>query len=328
VSAEVPAGGESSAVHWLATAESSLEPGVTGKLAALKEALGKENNVVVVFGAELTGPAIRDLVKFGSSLPGKTRYMALGDYANSRGAADMGLLPTMLPGYVPVTDAKAREKLGALWDANVPERPGLDTRGMLDGAASGKLRALYVVGANPIKTFGISAKGRLGKLDLLIVQDLFLSETAQLADIVLPAASAYEKNGTMTNTAGEVQLVRKGADVMGTRSDFDILRFLSFQLAQHGLGPAVPLRTPDVAFNEIREAVPGYKISTATLLLGESERTRPVSAANGKAKFDIPAGAIFSSGDTLFTSGSLGRYCTSIRSLQEAAAEEEVEARP
>jgi NADH-quinone oxidoreductase subunit G len=200
---------------------------------------------------------------------------------------------------------------------------------MLAAAATGKLRALYVVGANPVKTFGIDAKDRLGKLELLVVQDLFLTETAKLADIVLPAASAYEKNGTMTNTAGEVQLVRKGGDVMGTRSDFDILRILSHQLAQQGLGQAIRLRTPDAAFDEIRQSVPGYGLSMPTLLLGEAERTLPVSTANGQAHIDVPAGAIFSAHDTLFTSGTLGRYCTTINSLPEATAVEvEAEARP
>jgi len=189
------------------------------------------------------------------------------------------------------------------------------------------LRALYVVGANPVKTFGVDVKDRLGKLDLLVVQDLFLTETAKLADIVLPAAAAYEKNGTMTNTSGEVQLVRKGGDVMGTRSDFDILRILSHQLSQQGLGQAIRLRTPEAAFDEIRQVVGGYGISLATLLLGEAEPTSPVSAANGNARFDVPAGTIFSAHDTLFTSGSLGRYCTTILSLPEAAAEVEVEAR-
>ena len=160
-----------------------------------------------------------------------------------------------------------------------------------------------------------------------MVQDLFLTETAQLADVVLPAAAAYEKNGTMTNTAGEVQLVRKGGDMMGARTDFDILRILSFQLAQHGLGQAIRLRTPEAAFDEIRECVPGYNLAMATLLLGEAERTAPVSSANGNAKFDVAPGAIFSSRDTLFTSGTLGRYCELVRSLPEAAEEVEVEAR-
>jgi NADH-quinone oxidoreductase subunit G len=326
--AEVPEGREATAVRWLAGGEAQLDAGTMERLASLKAVLEKESNVVIVFGAELTGAAIRDLVKFGSSLPGQTRYMALGDYANSRGAADMGQFPDLLPGYVSVTDSNARKKFAALWEAKLPEKPGMNARGMLAAAAKGQLHALYVVGANPVKTFGISATDRLGKLDLLIVQDLFLTETAQLADIVLPAAAAYEKNGTMTNTAGEVQLVRKGGDVMGTRSDFDILRILSYQLSLRGLGQAIKLRTPEAAFDEIRQSVPGYKLAMATLLLGEAERTSPVSAANDTANFDVPIGSIFSSGDTLFTSGSLSRYCTMVRSLPEAAEEVEVEARP
>jgi hypothetical protein len=123
----------------------------------------------------------------------------------------------------------------------------------------------------------------------------------------------------MTNTAGEVQLVRKGGDVMGTRSDFDILRILSHQLAQQGLGQAIRLRTPEAAFDEIRQAVAGYNVSMTALTLGEAERTSSASTANGNAKFDVPVGAIFSSHDTLFTSGTLGRYCATIQSLPEAA---------
>jgi NADH-quinone oxidoreductase subunit G len=326
--AEVPEGGEAAAVRWLAGGDSPLDPGVAERLGALRSALQNETNVVIVFGAELTGAAVLDLVVFGSSLPGQARYIALGDYANSRGACDMGLLPSMLPGHVSIEDAQARKKFGDLWGAQLPDRPGLDARGMLAAANSGKLRALYVVGSNPVKTFGIEANERLGKLDFLVVQDLFLTETAKLADIVLPVAAAYEKNGTMTNTSGEVQLVRKGGDVMGTRSDFDILRILSHQLAQQGLGSAIRLRSPEAAFDEIRRAVAGYGVSMATLLLGEAERTSPISTANGNAKFDVPAGSIFSAHDTLFTSGTLGRYCKTILSLPEAAEEVVVEAQP
>ena len=315
---EVPQGGEAAAVSWLSGSDAALDPDVAERLSALKSALEKENNVVVVFGAELTGAGVRDLVKFGSSLPGQTRYMALGDYANSRGASDMGLLPHLLPGYAPLADAKSREKFGKLWGAKLTDKPGLNARGMLAAATSGKLRALYVVGANPVKTFGVNANERLGELDLLIVQDLFLTETAKLADIVLPAAAAYEKNGTVTNTAGEVQLVRKGGDVMGTRSDFDMLRIFSHQLAEHGLGQAIRLRTPEAAFDEIRQSVAGYDLSLAALLLGEAEKTSPISTAGSQAKFDVPVGAIFSAHDTLFTSGTLGRYCATILSLPEA----------
>ena len=135
---------------------------------------------------------------------------------------------------------------------------------------SGLLRALYVVGANPGEAPRSSPgpADRLGKLELLIVQDLFLSETAQLADVVLPALSAYEKDGTMTNTTGEVQLLRKGGDCMGARSDFDILRFLSHQLARHGVGQPIRMATPEAAFAEIRSHVAGYDVAWESLLAG------------------------------------------------------------
>ena len=137
--AEVPDGREATAVRWLAGGEAQLDGGTIERLSSLKSALEKESNVVIVFGAELTGAAIRDLVKFGSSLPGQTRYMALGDYANSRGAADMGQLPDMLPGYVSVNDPNAREKFGALWESKLPAKPGMNARGMLAAAAKGEL---------------------------------------------------------------------------------------------------------------------------------------------------------------------------------------------
>src|ERR1700693_5718716 len=120
--AEVPEGREATAIRWLAGGEAQLDAGTIERLSSLKTSLEKESNVVIVFGAELTGAAIQDIAKFGYSLPGHTRYMALGDYANSRGAADMGQLPEMLPGYIPVTDANSREKFAALWGAKLPEK--------------------------------------------------------------------------------------------------------------------------------------------------------------------------------------------------------------
>ena len=79
--------------------------------------------------------------------------MALGDYNNSRGAADMGLLPDRLPGFASVSDSSARERFSNLWGAKVPDTAGLSAKEMLSAAQSGKLKALYVVGANPFKTF-------------------------------------------------------------------------------------------------------------------------------------------------------------------------------
>src|SRR6202451_3906768 len=196
--------------------------------------------------------------------------MALGDYAMPPGAADMGVLPDRLPGYASLADASERTRYGKIWGAEISATPGLTARAMMEAAAAGKLKALYVVGANPVKTFAVSQPDRLAGLELLVVHDMFLTETAQRADIVLPAASTYEKDGTLTNTAGEVQLTHRSIDPQGPRSDFDLIRILSHQLAMLGLGSAIKLRTAEAAFDEIRQHVPGYGLSHANLLAGGS----------------------------------------------------------
>jgi NADH-quinone oxidoreductase subunit G len=152
------------------------------------------------------------------------------------------------------------------------------------------------------------------------VQEMFLTDTSRPADIVFPAASAYEKEGTVTNTAGEIQLLHKGAEVMGTRSDFDLLRILSHQLEKLGLGKAFHYKSPAAVFEEIRKAVPGYDVEPAGLLTGGAESTYVNVAKNGHAPYDVPAGLIRSAHDNLFTSGSLGRFCTMMESVPEADA--------
>ena len=317
---KIAAGQEAAALKWLANDEGQLATELVDQLTQLRAALGAESDVAVVFGAEVSGAAIAVLVAFGSKLPGKTRYMALGDYANSRGAADMGMLPDRLPGYAYVDDARAREGFEKLWGSVIPSKPGMSAPQMVDAAQSGKLKTLYVVGANPLAHFGALGYGR-GKLDLLIVHDMFLTETAKVADIVFPAASAYEKDGTVTNTSGEIQLLRKGAEVMGPRTDFDLLRILSHQLEKLGLGKAFHYKTPAAVFEEIRKAVPSYNVQTAGLLTGGAETTRVQFARNGHAPYDVPAGLIRSAKDSLFTSGTLGRFCTMMESLPEANTE-------
>ncbi|MBI3405008.1 MAG: NADH-quinone oxidoreductase subunit NuoG [Acidobacteria bacterium] len=308
------AGGEAAIVKWLATGQGDMEAETVLDLIAIQAAIEKEKDVVIVFGAELTGAAIRDLVTFGSKLQGQTRYVALGDYANSRGAADLGLQPEFLPGYGSVSDAAERERWSKAWGASLPAEPGLDARTMLSG---NKLKALYVVGANPLKTFGAA---RPAGLEVMIVHELFQTDTARQADIVLPATCAYEKEGTMTATSGEVQLVRKGVDAMGPRSDFDLLRIVSHQLARAGVGKAIHLRTPETVFEEIRQSVRGYDVSLSGLLTGSAEPAMPVHT-NGHKAYDVPLGAILPAGNSLFTSGSLTQYCAMVSAVPEAQTE-------
>ena len=313
----IAAGQEPAVLQWLAHEQGQLVPELVEQLVQLKAALEAESDVAIVYGAEISGDAIATLVAFGSKLPGKTSYMALGDYSNSRGAADMGLLPDRLPGYAHVDDAKARETFEQLWGRVLSSKPGLTAPQMVEAARSGQLKALYVVGANPLVHFGKPDDGR-GALELLIVQEMFLTETAKAADIVLPGASAYEKDGTVTNTSGEIQILHKAAELMGPRSDFDLLRILSHQLEKQGLGKAFAYKRPGDVFAEIRKTVPAYNVPLASLLAGGAEAARAPFARNGQVPHDVPAGLIRSANDTLFTSGTLSRWCTMMESLPEA----------
>jgi NADH-quinone oxidoreductase subunit G len=199
----------------------------------------------------------------------------------------------------------------------LPATPGMTTPQMIEAAQNGKLGALYVMGANPLAHFGTLGFGR-GRLSVLIVHEMFLTETALQADVVFPAASAYEKDASVTNTAGEIQLLHKAAEIMGTRSDFDLLRILSHQLERQGLGRAFHYKNPAAVFDEIRKVVPGYNVQPAGLLTGGAEPTRVEFSKNGHGSYDVPVQLIRSANDSLFTSGTLGRFCTMMQSLPEA----------
>jgi len=311
---------EATVARWLGTGEGHFTENLLAQLEALRAALEVEPEVAIVFGSSISGSAIGHLVAFGSHLQGRVRYMALGDYANSRGAADMGLLPDHLPGYVHLDDRTVAANLEKHWGAKPPAKPGLAAPEMVEAAQAGKLAALYVVGANPLAHYGTPGFGR-GKLQLLIVHEMFLTETALQADIVFPASSAYEKEGSVTNTSGEIQLLHNAADVMGTRADFDLLRILSHQLEKLGLGNAFHYKNPAAVFEEIRKVVPGYNVQPAGLLTGGAEPTKLESAKNSHAPYDVPLQLIRSANNNLFTSGTLGRFCTMMQSLPEAEAE-------
>ncbi|HEX8982213.1 MAG TPA: NADH-quinone oxidoreductase subunit NuoG [Ktedonobacterales bacterium] len=146
---------------------------------------------------------------------------------NSLGARDMGMLPDMLPGYRSVSDASTRKALSDAWVAPLSDAPGLDYDAMLAGG----VKALYVMGANPVAHLSEEARIRLGSLEFLVVQDLFLTETANLASVVLPAVSYTEKDGTFTSTERRVQVVRKAMlELPGARADWEILTSLATTL--------------------------------------------------------------------------------------------------
>jgi NADH-quinone oxidoreductase subunit G len=288
-------------------------------LDAFRDSLQSEQDVIVVFGAEIAGKAVAALVRLGRQLRGRTRFLALGDYSNSRGAADMGLLPHLLPGYRSVHDEAARATVEKAWQCVLPAERGWSREEMLAAARDGRLASLYVVGANPLK--GQDPAAYRGK-SFIVVQDLFLHETAQAADVFLPAASTYENSGTVTNTCGELQRLRKAMDVPGTRTDLDILLRLAGAMGAT-LGPArIPTRTEEI-LEEIRRLVPGYQVSLANLLAGGAE---PVLLPAGAAAVAVGrTGKVESARDTLFTSGTLGRYSRILNLVPEKESRKRTE---
>jgi NADH-quinone oxidoreductase subunit G len=146
----------------------------------------------------------------------------------------------------------------------------------------------------------------------VVVQDLFLTETARRADVIFPAACAYEKSGTVTNTAGEVQRLKKAVEYMGAKPDLEIIGLLAKELGQAAaLGPWLA----EPVFAEIRKTVHGYDVPLAQLATGGAAPTAPV---NGRVPVEVRPEAIRSQHDTLFTSGTLGRYSKLLSSVLES----------
>ncbi|MFP4049422.1 MAG: molybdopterin oxidoreductase family protein, partial [Desulfovermiculus sp.] len=156
---------------------------------------------------------------------------------NVQGACDMGALPNVYPGYQHVADAAMREKMQARWGvSSLPDTPGLMVTEMFPRALSKEIRAMYIVGENPVLSDADSTHIRqaLDSLDFLVVQDIFLTETAQYADVVLPACTFAEKEGTFTNTERRVQRIRKALEPLGlSRPDSDIVIRLADRFGAH-----------------------------------------------------------------------------------------------
>jgi NADH-quinone oxidoreductase subunit G len=265
----------------------SLRKPAGSELEALEElrgALAAEPELVILFNDAVKGDAVRQLVAFGQSLGIPVKYCALLDYSNSRGAIDMGLVPELLPGF------------------QAAEAPGLTVAEML---AATDLDALLVVGANPLKLATLNSARAF-----VVVQEMFLTETVQRADVILPAASAYEKNGTVTNVCGEVQRLKRAISTLGAKPDLEIIGLIAKEM---GLAPVLGPWLPETIYNQIRRTVKGYDIPLALVSTG-AQQTMPV---NGRVAVESRPDLIRSAHDNLFTSGTLGRYSKILNSVIE-----------
>jgi NADH-quinone oxidoreductase subunit G len=267
----------------------------------------------------------------------------------------MGLFPELLPGYVPVTAPRAFSEY-----PNLPSKPGQTLPQMFEAAAASQLGALILVGANPMASRKLDPAAL--RNTFVVSLDLFLTETSSLADVVFPAASLYEKSGTITNTYGDLQLVNKAADRPGVRPDFEILVRLagamdadvkalvpfthnaitadlgqsrgaqmgeadrhSVWLQANGLEPKLSPFDPLALLDEIQRLVPGYAIDRLNLVSGNDIRT-DVGASPGF----VPIAAltrpelIVPAHSNLFKSATLGRYSNGLRDIHQHQTREAV----
>ena len=176
---------------------------------------------------------------------------------NVQGACDMGGLPNVYPGYQQVANPDAKAKFEAAWGCTLDDKPGLTHMEILDAVDEGRIKTIYMVGENPIisEANGNHVRESLEKLDFLVCQDIFLTETAELADVVLPAASFAEKDGTFTNTERRVQRVRKAIDSPGeAKTDSQIVAEIARRMGADGF----EFSDPGQIMAEIASLTPSY----------------------------------------------------------------------
>jgi NADH-quinone oxidoreductase subunit G len=315
----------------------------TNALMTFREAVKAEENLLILIGSELRGKDLKKLIDFGLTIPG-AKFALISDYANSRGAADMGLLPDLLPGYTPLSGNTT------FAEYKTPTEPGLDMLEIFEAAGRGELSALYVVGSNPISRYEVDPTSL--KDTFVVVQDMFLTETAALADVILPAANLYEKSGSVTNSYGDLQLVNKAGDRAGVRTDFEMIVRIADKmganmrelvpfgkgtradmgqsrgahsgeadrhavwLTANNMEPRLSPFDPFAILDEIQRLVPGYNLLRLQLLSGNDQHLQPAVSANSLVQIGNRRDLVLPASDTLFTSGTLGRYSAMLSDLQ------------
>jgi formate dehydrogenase alpha subunit len=233
--------------------------GIPGQeIRAVARLYAKASQAAIVYGTGITQNTTgTDGVKALANLAlltGNIGRKGGGIYAlqrenNGQGACDMGTLPKFLPGYQSVADAQARGKFEERWGTSLPAKAGLTALEIIEQVKKGKIKGMYIVGENPVLSFPNSRliTEILTSLDFLVVQDIFLTETAKLANVVLPAASFAEKDGTFTNFEGRVQMVQKAIAPLGeSLPDWEIILRLADKM-----GAPMPYSSPQQVMDEI-----------------------------------------------------------------------------
>ena len=241
----VPAGAIREAAHAYATADRAM---ICWTLGITEHHNAVDNVLALINLSLLTG----HIGKYGSGLN------PLRGQNNVQGGGDMGALPDRLPGFQHVEQDALRAPFDAAWGVTVPPERGWHLTGMFDAMDRGELTALYVIGENPMQSEADRHRTErlLRGLDFLVVQDIFLTQTAAVADVVLPAAAAWaESEGTVTNSERRVQRVRKALEPPGDARD-DL--WIVFELARR-LGHDWGAPDAEAVWNEVRSLTPAFR---------------------------------------------------------------------
>jgi len=225
----------------------------------------KQKKIAIVIGHGIiqqrnalhTLGAVLNLALMTGSLgsPGAGLFV-LGKENNQPGAMDMGAAPDLLPGRQPLDDETARKRWEKNWKTTISPDPGLNLVRIIEAAEKGSLKALYIMGENPLRALpgAKRVKKALGKLEFLVVQDILNNETAKIADVVLPGAAISEKQGSITNLEGRIQTFQAVVSPPGkARPDWEILDLLAAEL-----GGGEPCGSLEKIREEIRKLVPMY----------------------------------------------------------------------
>lgn len=259
--------------------------GVSGEaIRSASRLFATAGEAAIVYGTGITQNSAADGVKALTNLAVLTgnaqRIFPLQRENNGQGACDMGALPDLLPGHVSLADAGGRKRFEELWGASLPAEPGLTAIEMIARARSGEIKGMWIIGENPLLSFpdGKAVSEALGALEFLVVQDMFPTETAQMAKVVLPAASFAEKEGTFTNFEGTVNRVRKAIEPPGeSLPDWEVILKLASKM-----GSPLPFSSAQQIREEIEKLVPSFKV------YGDTERRPPGESASSSVAHFSP----------------------------------------
>ncbi len=306
----------------------TAETGVpAAKVAAAAKRLRDAERKALLFGRAVAenpqAPALLQAIEnlawaTGALTASRSFVMYAGPQSDSQGALDMGLSPDCLPGYVPVGDAAGRAAFEKSWGRTLPSGPGLSAPEILDAAAAGTVRALWIVGDHWLASAPDRAKAEqaLARAEFVVVNEMFLTATAQQAHVVFPVAAFAEKDGAVTNCERRVQRApRSLAPRRGTKPDWEIL-----QLVAQALGADWRYRTSEDVYRELARLVPGYAQTSWATLLPDGVAWSATRVAGSLAYHEGagPAagdGLWLLAGGTLFAQGSLSARSATLAKL-------------